>query len=318
MTFNNNNKFSSILTRKQHNTKNVSKSKKNARDVVKYKKNGQNKNRTTYKSKKNANNSKEIIVQSLWVGPRLSRLEYYSIKSFLTLGYTFHLYTYEKVKNIPKGTVIKDASEIMPAKDIFDLKSTYLPFSDIWRYKMLHDKGNYWVDLDMIAIKKFDFDTEKDKYVFSSERTIQEGAYKSRSKKVPNIGVLKAPKGSPFYLEAYEKCLAFNTNKKNDDKLKYMKMLRALIKKHDMEKYVKEPKLFCNLDWWHSREAFEVHKKYPKKYGVPAPTISSMFRGPYTVHFWRDRITKKYGLKLDDVYDEDCLWEKMIKHIDAR
>ena len=310
MTFNNNNKFSNILTRKQNNTKNASsKNKKNA--ISKNKKNAISKN-------KKSNNSKEVIVQSLWVGPRLSRLEYYSIKSFLTLGYTFHLYTYEKVKNIPKGTVVKDASEIMPAKDIFDLKSTYLPFSDIWRYKMLHDKGNYWVDLDMIALKKFDFDTEKDKYVFSSERTIQEGAYKSRSKKVPNIGVLKAPKGSPFYLEAYEKCLAFNNNKKNDDKLKYMKMLRALIKKHDMDKYVKEPKLFCNLDWWHSREAFEVHKKYPKKYGVPAPTISSMFRGPYTVHFWRDRITKKYGLKLNDIYDDDCLWEKMIKHIDAR
>ena len=310
MTFNNNNKFSNILTRKQNNTKNASsKNKKNA--ISKNKKNAISKN-------KKSNNSKEVIVQSLWVGPRLSRLEYYSIKSFLTLGYTFHLYTYEKVKNIPKGTVVKDASEIMPAKDIFDLKSTYLPFSDIWRYKMLHDKGNYWVDLDMIALKKFDFDTEKNKYVFSSERTIQEGAYKSRSKKVPNIGVLKAPKGSPFYLEAYEKCLAFNNNKKNDDKLKYMKMLRALIKKHDMDKYVKEPKLFCNLDWWHSREAFEVHKKYPKKYGVPAPTISSMFRGPYTVHFWRDRITKKYGLKLNDIYDDDCLWEKMIKHIDAR
>ena len=310
MTFNNNNKFSNILTRKQNNTKNASsKNKKNASS--KNKKNASSKN-------KKSNNSKEVIVQSLWVGPQLSRLEYYSIKSFLTLGYTFHLYTYEKVKNIPKGTVVKDASEIMPAKDIFDLKSTYLPFSDIWRYKMLHDKGNYWVDLDMIALKKFDFDTEKDKYVFSSERTIQEGAYKSRSKKVPNIGVLKAPKGSPFYLEAYEKCLAFNNNKKNDDKLKYMKMLRALIKKHDMDKYVKEPKLFCNLDWWHSREAFEVHKKYPKKYGVPAPTISSMFRGPYTVHFWRDRITKKYGLKLNDIYDDDCLWEKMIKHIDAR
>ena len=310
MTLNNNNKFSNILTRKQHNTNYYKSLQKNTKAKKNYK--------TKNTSKKNTLNSKEVIVQSLWVGPRLSRMEYYSIKSFLTLGYTFHLYTYEKVKNIPKGTVIKDASEIMPAKDIFDLKSTYLPFSDIWRYKMLHDKGNYWVDLDMIALKKFNFNTDKDKYVFSSERTIQEGAYKSRSKKVPNIGVLKAPKGSPFYLEAYEKCLEFNNNKKNDDKLKYMKMLRALIKKHDMEKYVKEPKLFCNLDWWHSREAFEVHKKYPTKYGVPAPTISSMFRGPYTVHFWRDRITKKYGLKLNDIYDDDCLWEKMIKHIDAR
>jgi len=269
------------------------------------------KSRKSSKSRK-ARKSK-IIVQSLWVGPRLSRMEYYSIKSFLVLGYEYHLYTYEKVKNIPKGTKIKDANEIMPRKEIFDLKTTYLPFSDIWRYKMLYEKGNYWVDLDMIAIKKFDF---KEDYVFSSERTIQEGAYKSRSPLVPNIGILKAPKGSPFFLEAYNKCLEFNKKNKNDDKLKYMKMLRKLIIKRNMSKWVKHPKLFCNLDWWHAREAFEVHNRYKDKYGVTAPTINSHFNGPYTVHFWRDRVTKKYGLSLDKVYDPRCLWEKMLRKID--
>ena len=60
-------------------------------------------------------------------------------------------------------------------------------------------KVTIWVDLDMIAIKMFDF---KEDYVFSSERTIQKGAYASRSKKVANIGVLKAPKGSPFYFRS--------------------------------------------------------------------------------------------------------------------
>ena len=53
----------------------------------------------------------KLVVQSLWVGDRLSRMEYYSIKSFLVLGYTFHLYTYNKVKNVPKGT--KEASCII-------------------------------------------------------------------------------------------------------------------------------------------------------------------------------------------------------------
>ena len=65
----------------------------------------------------------------------------------------------------------------MPRKEVFDLKSTFLPFSDIWRYKMLYENGGYWVDLDMIAIKRFDF---KEPFVFSSERTIQKGAYASK------------------------------------------------------------------------------------------------------------------------------------------
>ena len=45
------------------------------------------------------------------------------------------------------------------------------------------------------------------------------------------------------------------------------------------------------------------------------PSIKSMFNKPYTVHFWRDRITKKYGLSLDDKYDPDCLWELMITNL---
>ena len=279
-----NNKNRSILTRKSRNNNNKNKSHKN-----------------------------KIIAQGLWVGPKLSRMEYYSIKSFLNLGFTFHLYVYEKVKNIPKGTIVKDGNVIMPAKEVFDLKSTYLPFSDIWRYKLLHDKGNYWVDLDMIAIKKFDF---KEKYVFSSERTIQEGAFRSYSKRVPNIGVLKAPKGSPFYLEAYKKCLEFNKNNKNDDKLKYMKMLRKLIIKHDMDKYVKDPKLFCNLDWWHAREAFEPHKEYKKKYGVVPVPVNKMTQGVYTIHFWRDRVSSKYKMDTNADYDPDSLWEKTLKRVD--
>jgi hypothetical protein len=268
--------------------------------------------RTLSNNTKNKN-KKKIIVQSLWVGSRLSRMENYSIKSFLVLGYEYHLYTYEKVKNVPKGVKLKNGNDIMPKNEIFNMKSTYLPFSDIWRYKMLYEKGNYWVDLDMIAIKPFDF---KEEYVFSSERTIQEGAYKSAAPLVPNIGILKAPKGSEFFLEAYNKCLEFNNKNKNDDKLKYMKMLRKLIIQRNMGKWVKEPKLFCNLDWWHAREAFEVHDRYKRKYGVIAPTINSHFSGPYTVHFWRDRVTKKYKLDLDKVYDPKCLWEMMLAKVD--
>ena len=63
-----------------------------------------------------------MIVQSLWVGDELSRMEYYSILSFIKLGYTFHLYTYNKVKNVPKGTIIKDGNKIMSKEEIFKLK----------------------------------------------------------------------------------------------------------------------------------------------------------------------------------------------------
>jgi hypothetical protein len=262
-------------------------------------------------------------VQSLWVGNRLSRMEYYSIKSFLNLGYKFVLYTYEPVANVPKGTIVKNGNTIIPKKEIFFLKKTLLPFADIFRYKMLYLNGGYWVDLDMIALKQFDF---KEPYIFSSERTIQKGAFRNRkSKFVSNIGVLKAPKGSPFYKELYERCMLIENKKTNKDKLRYMRELRDMISKYGYEKYVKDPSLFCQLDWWYAKDAFipnyTQNGNFKPKYGVHEPAGLSMkevLNKPYTLHFWRDLVTKKYKLSLDEKYAENSLWEILIKRIDAK
>ena len=242
-------------------------------------------------------------VQSLWVGNRLSRMEHYSIKSFLKLGYKFILYTYEPVANVPKGTTIKNGNTIIPKKEIFKLKETFLPFADIFRYKMLYLNGGYWVDLDMIALKQFNF---QEPYIFSSERTIQKGAYRNReSKFVSNIGVLKAPKGSPFYKELYERCMLIENKKTNKDKLRYMRELRDMISEYGYAKYVKGPSLFCQLDWWYAKDAFIPNYtqkgNFKPKYGVHEPhglSMNQILNKPYTLHFWRDLVTKKYKLSL--------------------
>ena len=72
------------------------------------------------------------IIQSLWIGPSLSKLEQVCLKSFIDNDMEFHLYTYEKVDNVPRGTIIKDGNTIMPMKAVFSLKSSFLPFSDIF------------------------------------------------------------------------------------------------------------------------------------------------------------------------------------------
>jgi hypothetical protein len=256
-----------------------------------------------------------VIVQSLWVGNDLSDMEKYSIQSFLNVGHEFHLYTYEKIGGIPKGVKIKDGNEIMPAAEIFRLKETFLPFSDIFRYKMLYEKGHYWVDLDLICIKKLDF---KDEFVFSSERTIQKGAYKMKVKYVPNIGVLKAPAKSPFYKELYEKCLEYHKKGINKDKIKYMRILREAINNYGYMKYVKSPDYFCHLDWWYAKDAFLPLDKYRPKYGVRGKTIREMFYGKnvYTIHLWRDLVTKKYKLDTNGKYDPTTLWERQKRFVD--
>ena len=111
------------------------------------------------------------VVQGLWIGDELSLLEQLSIKSFLANGHEYHLYVYDDIKNIPKGTIVKDANEIIDSSEIY--KNTYqspeygyLGFSDYFRVKLIYDKGGYWVDTDLVCLKHFDFEED---YVFSPE-----------------------------------------------------------------------------------------------------------------------------------------------------
>jgi hypothetical protein len=74
---------------------------------------------------------------------------------------------------------------------------SYAGFSNYFRYKLLLERGGWWVDTDMVCLRPFDFE---DDYVFASE-IINWGA------EVITSGVIKAPPGSPLMEFAWETCL---------------------------------------------------------------------------------------------------------------
>lgn len=158
------------------------------------------------------------VVQGLWIGDRLSRFEHNSIKSYLKQGYTYELYTYWPVANVPDDVWIRDAREIIPEDKIFTFGGAITPFSDLFRYKLLHDRGGIWSDCDIICTRPFHLATvgQTDPYIFVTERTILKGAFNSCIKKPPYTCKLRkvlnsfimAPKGSPLMKAMYDRCLA--------------------------------------------------------------------------------------------------------------
>jgi len=82
------------------------------------------------------------IIQSLWIGESLSNMEKLCISSFLKNGHPFHLYVYDEVKGVPEGTILKDASKILPPNMIFKYKDhdSYAAFANLFRYKLLLEK----------------------------------------------------------------------------------------------------------------------------------------------------------------------------------
>jgi mannosyltransferase OCH1-like enzyme len=114
---------------------------------------------------------KNKVVQGLWIGDELSLLEQLSIKSFLANGHEYHLYVYDDIKNIPEGTIVKEANEIIDSSEIykntyFSVAFGYLGFSDYFRVKLIYDKGGFWADTDIVCLKHFDFEED---YVFTPE-----------------------------------------------------------------------------------------------------------------------------------------------------
>jgi hypothetical protein len=82
------------------------------------------------------------IIQSLWIGDRLSVMERLCISSFLQNGHEFHLYVYQDTAGVPPGTVLRDGNEILPSERIFTYREhqSYAGFANFFRYKLMLEK----------------------------------------------------------------------------------------------------------------------------------------------------------------------------------
>ncbi len=78
--------------------------------------------------------------------------------SFVHHGHGVQLHVYEEPKRLPEGVTLRDAQAILPRQQVFThAKSGSLaPFSDWFRYRLLHENGGLWVDADMLCLRPFD------------------------------------------------------------------------------------------------------------------------------------------------------------------
>lgn len=88
-------------------------------------------------------------VNSYWGGGPLTRLELVCLSSFIENGAHYNLYTYDEPRGVPKGVVVRDASEILPAERMFRYHAGTLNegslsgFSNLFRYTLLQRVGGW-------------------------------------------------------------------------------------------------------------------------------------------------------------------------------
>ena len=189
------------------------------------------------------------VINGLWIGNELSVVELLTIHSFIRMGHTFHLWLYEPIKNkLPAQVVICDANEIMPRSSVFRYnkpnqyghgKGSVSGFSDIFRYKLLYEKGGWWVDMDVTCLQPFDV---REPYFFRSHHDLN---------LVGNV--MKCPPKSELMRLCYEEALG-TVNSDNTDWHKPIKILNKYVKQLGLQNHVHSG---CgNADEWGIIEEF--------------------------------------------------------------
>jgi mannosyltransferase OCH1-like enzyme len=240
-----------------------------------------------------ANNNQ--LIHGLWIGKYLSSIELLCISSFIANGHEFHLWVYNVIDSpLPNGVILENASDIIHMEKVFCYKysnqfghgkGSYAGFSDIFRYKLLYKHGGWWVDMDVVCLKYFNF-TEP--YVFRTHHDFQV---------VGNI--MKCGKNSEIMRLCYEKA-SQQVDENNTDWNLPIRILNETIKDLHLINYIHN---ISNPDsWWYVRKLLLYRKCKISQHWYALHLINEEWRHnrinkkAIPENSYLGSILKKYGL----------------------
>ena len=190
-----------------------------------------------------------MIINFLWIGDQLGKLEQLTLCSFLQNKHTPYLWTYNiNCKGVPEGVVVKDASTIINREKIFYYtgggdcrKGSCGGFSDIFRYHLLRQQGGWYCDMDVTCLKSFE-EIDNVPYLFRPHRNC--GA-------VGNI--MKCPANSEFL----DHCIIETEKQVTADNKAWVlpvQILKQNIDKFNLSKYI------APVDWFGRDDITEIQK----------------------------------------------------------
>jgi hypothetical protein len=228
------------------------------------------------------------VIQSLWVGGRLSTMEQLAIRSFQSHGHEFVLYAYEDPEGVPPGTIVMDANRIIPASRIFTYREhqSYAGFANFFRYKLLLDKGGWFVDADMVCLRPFNF---QDDYVFSSEGL--------EDRQLVNVGAIKAPAGSAVLEYAWNACEQMDIAALQWSQCGPGLFGRA-VEAHALHRHVQPWPVFCPVHFSAWRRVLDPSAPWQ----FPPETRA--------IHLWNE-LWRRSAQDKDARYDPECLYERL-------
>ena len=237
-------------------------------------------------------------VQSLWIGDSFSNIEKMSASSFVKQGHEYHLYCYKEIKNVPENIKIIDANEIIPESEIFSYqvgigKGSYSAFSNIFRYKLIYERGGFWADTDVLCLKNIDFE---DDYIFPTEiESIKNGVEHGHA--IASC-IFYCKKKSDLMKSCYE-----DSNSRDRALLKWGEigpgLLAKKIKEHDLTHYCTPYQTFNPIPWTQVGLIFSKNV-----------TLDALSENSYCIHLWNE-MWRRNGIDKNAGFDKESLFEKL-------
>ena len=228
------------------------------------------------------------ILTTLWIGENINPIVELAWLSWIKQGYKVNVY----ISNLAKGNLHKSLKQFINTKlffknalKIMEFKTgeEILPFSDLWRYKFLNEKGGIWIDCDMILLDQL----PNQEFIITTEHTFQSGGRKSKLKCKPNIGILKFNKNNIVLSNTIKRIEKYSIN----DKPQFtdnMKIFQGELKKHNLEEFYIEPNMTCGIPWWDHTEIYQNVESYTTKYEVPVVSSEWLLNNAFALHCWEN------------------------------
>lgn len=233
-------------------------------------------------------------VQGLWIGPKLSCMEKLCIQSFLKHGHSFHLYVYDQVDGVPARTKLCDANEIVPSSRIFfySQHNSCAGFANMFRYKLLLERGGWWVDMDTVCLRTFSF---CEPYVFSSEST--PAGPDEEASDCANAGIMRTPPNTELMRYCWDHC-----DRADNRTLKWgetgPKLLARALGVYSLSGFMQQPHVFCPIPFHEWERAL-------------VPGLEWQFSTETrAVHLWNE-MWRRGNCSKDAHYDSTCLYERL-------
>jgi Alpha 1,4-glycosyltransferase conserved region len=219
-------------------------------------------------------------------------MERLTMASFVANGHEFHLYCYEEPEgDLPEGVMIRDARDVLPPSwQCRDSRGSLSGFANLFRYKLLYDRGGWWVDMDIVCVSPFDF---ADEYVFALEPD-------------QTIGndVIRVPPGSDMMQYAWDRSRRYGPRpwplprKRMPWGAVGPSLFADAVRACDGSAHAVAPEVFNPIDWPDWEMVLRAH---------PPVRLDDQTKA---VHLW-NAMWGLAGRDKNASYDSDCLYERL-------